>query len=292
MASVAQKLITTSLRKLAQNTNNENLHKYVLVTSVLQKARYVAEQEAYNMFYQIEEPVNQPGPEAMDIVDPTAEEAGLEQALVQDKSSNSLCLKRRRAVDEMETEEAVEPSLPKRSRQDDAASEVSLEDLSFLDDVILPLEAVSIQDENNSLQQGLAVANWETEEAVHSMSPKSSKFEDEAMEVSIDHLFLPTQDIASPCEVTVEDLFLLDEASLLSEAVSQEIEAAIELARYSNSRTSLPSCSRGSSEEIDHVTSLVSLLNINMSDESQLNRPMSTSDECSVSTNDCMKLIM
>lgn len=188
MASEAQRLIGISLTKIAQSRAHRggvSLHKNLLVATVLQKARYIFMEEAYNMVhYQPQAPVviQQQRTAATpstsseeDLVGVTAEEASdgfkefLEPACVscQDKEnhppyhsngeltyldldknpsvlrerSNSPSLKRRRAVAEWETEEAVQSILPKRSKS--TSGEQEGDDSVFLDDATLLSDTVS-----------------------------------------------------------------------------------------------------------------------------------------------------
>ncbi|XP_045472841.1 uncharacterized protein LOC123679329 isoform X2 [Harmonia axyridis] len=200
MASEAQRLIGISLTKIAQSRSHRggvSLHKNLLVATVLQKARYIFMEEAYNMVtYHSPAPV-QPRPvPTEDLIGLTAEEAGVDPVgpvddlretpsesssgfmqqpcakcaenqdkenhppyqtseltyLDLDKSSavlkersNSPCLKRRRAVTEWETEEAVQSILPKRSRQEE-------EDDVFVDDATVLSNSVNRELESEASQ--------------------------------------------------------------------------------------------------------------------------------------------
>ncbi|CAH2002159.1 unnamed protein product [Acanthoscelides obtectus] len=77
MASEAQKIIGLSLTKIAQgrmHRSGVNLHKSLLVATVLQKARYIFMEEAYSMVhYQLPTPVQARPVPKEDLTDTTKE---------------------------------------------------------------------------------------------------------------------------------------------------------------------------------------------------------------------------
>lgn len=260
MASEAQRLIGISLTKIAQSRSHRggvSLHKNLLVATVLQKARYIFMEEAYNMHYQPQAPVIQSRPVPVDLVGLTAEEAGLDQTSVPEEmqessssasSNNSELLPCVKCVENQNNQD-------KENHPPYYSSELTYLDLDKSSNVLRE------RSNSPSLKRRRAVAEWETEEAVQSILPKRSKSDEETGEVNAD------------------DSVFLDEATLLSETVSKEVEAATE--RIQESSVQPSSCSGGSSMEIDRITSLVSIFSFSMGDGSKLNRSMSTPDLCS-----------
>lgn len=264
MASEAQRLIGISLTKIAQSRSHRggvSLHKNLLVATVLQKARYIFMEEAYNMHYQPQAPVIHPRPVAVDLVGLTAEEAGLEQSSVQDEmqESSSSSSSASNSSDLLPCVKCAENQVnqDKENHPPYYSSELTYFDLDKSSNVLRE------RSNSPSLKRRRAVAEWETEEAVQSILPKRSRSDDD-----------------STSEVNVDDSVFLDDATLLSETVSKEVEAATERVQESSS-TSQSSCSGGSSMEIDRITSLVSIFSFSMGDGSKLNRSMSTPDLCS-----------
>lgn len=260
MASEAQRLIGISLTKIAQSRSHRggvSLHKNLLVATVLQKARYIFMEEAYNMHYQPQAPVIHPRPVSVDLVGLTAEEAGLEQTSVSEEMQESSSSASSASSELSPCVKCAENQLnqDKENHPPYYSSELTYFDLDKSSNVLRE------RSNSPSLKRRRAVAEWETEEAVQSILPKRSRSDDETSEVSAD------------------DSVFLDDATLLSEAVSKEVEAATE--RVQESSTSQSSCSGGSSMEIDRITSLVSIFSFSMGDGSKLNRSMSTPDLCS-----------
>lgn len=260
MASEAQRLIGISLTKIAQSRSHRggvSLHKNLLVATVLQKARYIFMEEAYNMHYQPQAPVIHPRSVPVDLVGLTAEEAGLEQTSVPEEmqesslsasSANSELLPCVKCAENQNNQD-------KENHPPYYSSELTYFDLDKSSNVLRE------RSNSPSLKRRRAVAEWETEEAIQSILPKRSRPDDETSEVSVD------------------DSVFLDDATLLSEVVSKEVEAATE--RVQEPPSTSQSCSGGSSMEIDRITSLVSIFSFSMGDGSKLNRSMSTPDLCS-----------
>ncbi|CAH0557497.1 unnamed protein product [Brassicogethes aeneus] len=283
MASEAQRLIGISLTKIAQSRSHRggvSLHKNLLVATVLQKARYIFMEEAYNMVHcQPPAPIQaRPVPED-DLVGLTVEEAGLETSTglpddLQESSSSSDNL-----------QEFLQPACLKCSGNQDKENHPpsyhSSSELTYLD---LDKSSNVLRERCNSpsLKRRRAVAEWETEEAVQSILPKRSKQEEES-EASDDSVFL-------------------DDAALLSDVVSKEVDAATaaaaEQAAAAAATESTDKCQQqqqqessnvsggsGSAMEIDRITSLVSIFSFSMGD-SKLNRSVSTPDLCSAQAKD------
>nr|XP_023011965.1 uncharacterized protein LOC111502188 [Leptinotarsa decemlineata] len=196
MASEAERLIGISLNKIAQSRQHRggvSLHKNLLVATVLQKARYIFMEEAYNMVhYQQQQQVRVPvQPRAVapheDLVGLTAEEAGLEAADSSESSSSEF----------LQPQQCVKCS----ENQDKENHPPVNSELTYLD---LDKSSNVLRERSNSLKRRRAVAEWETEEAVQSILPKKSK---------------PLEEEAG------DDSVFLDDATLLSDAVSKEAEA-------------------------------------------------------------------
>jgi len=292
MASEAQRLIGISLTKIAQSRSHRggaSLHKNLLVATVLQKARYIFMEEAYNMVhYQPPAPVQvRPVPEE-ELVGLTAEEAtGLPENNVQESSSSD------------NFQEFLQPACVKCAENQNKENHPPYQssELTYLD---LDKSSNVLRERSNSptscLKRRRAVAEWETEEAVQSILPKRSKQEE-------DH----------------DDSVFLDDATTLSETVSREVAAAVEEKNLQQQQQSPSSSSSSSSQqqqqqqqqqplpettnsgvggsgsssnsggsamEIDRITSLVSIFSFSMGDGNKLNRSMSTPDLCSAQAKD------
>lgn len=280
MASEAQRLIGISLTKIAQSRSHRggvSLHKNLLVATVLQKARYIFMEEAYNMVhYHTPAPVqNRPVVPEEDLVGLTAEEAGLESTSLpddlQESSSSS-------AGDNPEQQDFLQPSCVKctENQQDKENHPPYNNELTYLDldktsNVLR--ERSNSSSSSSSLKRRRAVAEWETEEAVQSILPKKSRQDDESSDVS---------DSSSSSSDSGDDSVFLDDATLLSDIVSKEVEA--ERCHETTSNGS------GSAMEIDRITSLVSIFSFSMGGggdgTGKLNRSMSTPDLCSAQAKD------
>ncbi|XP_018577686.1 uncharacterized protein LOC108915996 [Anoplophora glabripennis] len=255
MASEAQRLIGISLTKIAQSRSHRggvSLHKNLLVATVLQKARYIFMEEAYNMVhYQAPAPVQvRPVVPEEDLVGLTAEEAGLESTDLPDDIQQS-------SSSSDNLQEFLQATCVKCAENQDKENHPPYHssELTYFD---LDKSSNVLRERSNSpsLKRRRAVAEWETEEAVQSILPKRSK-QDEESEVHDDSVFL-------------------DDATLLSDVVSKEVDAASERNQESNG---------GSAMEIDRITSLVSIFSFSMGD-GKLNRSMSTPDLCSAQAKD------
>ncbi|XP_068903657.1 uncharacterized protein [Tenebrio molitor] len=222
MASEAQRLIGISLTKIAQSRSHRggvSLHKNLLVATVLQKARYIFMEEAYNMVhYQPPAPVQaRPVPEE-ELIGLTAEEAaGLPDNVQESASGDSF-------------QDFLQPSCVKCAENQNKENHppYSSSELTYLD---LDKSSNVLRERSNScLKRRRAVAEWETEEAVQSILPKRSKQEEEEEQ---------------------NDSVFLDDATTLSDAVSKEVEtergSAMEIDRIT-SLVSIFSFSMGESK--------------------------------------------
>lgn len=157
MASEAQRLIGVSLTKIAQSKTHRggiSLHKNLLVATVLQKARYIFMEEAYNIMihynnkpkhhHQHHQQQQQSHSQDDEIVEETVLESQQQSSSIisqennltyydldkiPNNNNNNNSLKRRRAINEdlEECEEIVQSIFSKRCKQDE-------DDSVFLDD--------------------------------------------------------------------------------------------------------------------------------------------------------------
>ncbi|XP_008193848.3 uncharacterized protein LOC103313143 [Tribolium castaneum] len=164
MASEAQRLIGISLTKIAQSRSHRggvSLHKNLLVATVLQKARYIFMEEAYNMVhYQPPAPVQARPVPAEELVGLTAEDAGLPDD-VQEAAGDF--------------QDFLQPSCVKCAENQNKEN-LPPSELTYLD---LDKGPNVLKERGNCLKRRRAVAEWETEEAVQSILPKRSKGEEE-----------------------------------------------------------------------------------------------------------------
>lgn len=280
MASEAQRLIGISLTKIAQSRSHRggvSLHKNLLVATVLQKARYIFMEEAYNMVHYPPAPVQVRQVPEEELIGLTAEEGGggLQETAVPEASSASSdfssCVKCAENRDK-------ENNPPYRGSSSSSSSSSSGSELTYLD-----LDKTSssnvLRERSNCLKRRRAVAEWETEEAVQSILPKKSKQQQECGVGSSNSSNESEDD---------DSVFLDDAAAALSESVSKEIEAE---------RIATNTTQGSSAMEIDRITSLVSIFSFSMtgnssgnstSDSSKLNRSVSVStpDLCSAQAKD------
>ncbi|XP_030751404.1 immediate early response gene 5-like protein [Sitophilus oryzae] len=284
MASEAQRLIGISLTKIAQSRSHRggvSLHKNLLVATVLQKARYIFMEEAYNMVhYHAPSPTivqqlsiqQRPVQVEENLVGLTAEEAGLDSARpLNDFPTSS-------TNDDAQEPDCFETSCVKctENQQDKENhppfnSELTYLDLDKTSNILR--ERSNSSSSTSSLKRRRAVAEWETEEAVQSILPKKIRQDDEVSEVS-----------DSDSSSSNDDSVFLDDAALLSDIVSKEVDEA----ERSQETSSSNNCGSGSAMEIDRITSLVSIFSFSMGGDgaAKLNRSMSTPDLCSAQAKD------
>nr|XP_008193848.2 PREDICTED: LOW QUALITY PROTEIN: uncharacterized protein LOC103313143 [Tribolium castaneum] len=164
MASEAQRLIGISLTKIAQSRSHRggvSLHKNLLVATVLQKARYIFMEEAYNMCTTSRpRPVQARPVPAEELVGLTAEDAGLPDD-VQEAAGDF--------------QDFLQPSCVKCAENQNKEN-LPPSELTYLD---LDKGPNVLKERGNCLKRRRAVAEWETEEAVQSILPKRSKGEEE-----------------------------------------------------------------------------------------------------------------
>lgn len=271
MASEAQRLIGISLTKIAQSRANRggvSLHKNLLVATVLQKARYIFMEEAYNMVhYQSPTPVPSRTSSQEDLVALTAEEAGIDSMPLSED------------VEEASNLEFLQPACVKCAENQDKENQppfnsssnsnnIGSSEVTYLD--LDKSQTTSVLRERSSspcLKRRRAVTDWETEEAVQSILPKKIKCN--------------ANSSASSNTEEGDDSVFLDDATILSDNVTKELE---ESERSSGQDTN--GCQSGSSAmEIDRITSLVSIFSFGMGD-GKLNRSVSTPDLCSAQAKD------
>ncbi|KAF5286363.1 hypothetical protein FQR65_LT12657 [Abscondita terminalis] len=259
MATEAQRLIGISLTKIAQSRANRggvSLHKNLLVATVLQKARYVFMEEAYNMVhYQVQSPappINHRPSNEDNLVGLTAEEAGIEPLRISEDLQET-------STSESSLPDFLQPCVRCNGSHHNHDKENQPPPYHGTELTYLDLDKTSnvLRERGNSscLKRRRAVAEWETEEAVQSILPKRSKSDDE------------------------DDSVFLDDAAILSDVVSKEIEA--------EKSTETSASTTSSAMEIDRITSLVSIFSFGMSEAAgKLNRSVSTPDLCSAQAKD------
>lgn len=216
--------------------------------------------------YQAPAPVQvRPSVPEEDLVGLTAEEAGLESTDLPDDIQQS-------SSSSDNLQEFLQTTCVKCAENQDKENHPPYHssELTYFD---LDKSSNVLRERSNSpssLKRRRAVAEWETEEAVQSILPKRSKQEEES-EVHDDSVFL-------------------DDATLLSDVVSKEVDAAASASSPSSSPSSSSTersqdSNGGSAMEIDRITSLVSIFSFSMGD-GKLNRSMSTPDLCSAQAKD------
>ncbi|KAK9737614.1 Immediate early response protein (IER) [Popillia japonica] len=334
MASEAQRLIGISLTKIAQSRANRggvSLHKNLLVATVLQKARYIFMEEAYNMVHyqsptptpapsrsynmvHYQSPTPTPAPSRSnsqeDLVALTAEEAynmvhyqsptptpapsrsnsqeDLVALTAEEAGIDSMPLGE--DVEEASNLEFLQPSCPScvkcaenqdkenqppfvvsnnssnvsnntnNNNSNNATSEVTYLDLDKTQNSVLRERSLT----SPCLKRRRAITDWETEEAVQSILPKKIKCSS-----------------GSSTEEGDDSVFL-DDATILSDNVSKELE---ESERSNNAGQDLNQSSGSSAMEIDRITSLVSIFSFGMGD-GKISRSVSTPDLCSAQAKD------
>lgn len=282
MASDAQKLISLSLTKIAQSRSQRkglSLHKNLLVATVLQKARYIFMEEAYNM---IHGPLSSasdltissnPNPEPVDnstsafndevdLIALTEEENNNCSSNTDSEPSSSSDIFNIPSVNDNNCSSNSISSSLNLSESFTSSSHCTVEDKENLepttyldldkdtDNIILKERSMSPTKSN--LKRKRIIAEWETEEAVLSILPKKHR---------------STSDL--------DDSVFLDESTLLSPNSSDEEES-----------------DEGSAMEIDRITSLVSIFSFGglgappSSESTKLTRSSSTPDLCSAQAKD------
>ncbi|GJQ84579.1 hypothetical protein Trydic_g243 [Trypoxylus dichotomus] len=276
MASEAQRLIGISLTKIAQSRANRggvSLHKNLLVATVLQKARYIFMEEAYNMVhYQSPTPAPSRTNSREDLVALTAEEAGIDSMPLSED------------VEEASNLEFLQPACVKCAENQDkenqppfsgsnhsGSSSSSSGEVTYLD--LDKSQTTSVLRERSSspcLKRRRAVTDWETEEAVQSILPKKIKCN------------TTTTSNSNNNTEEGDDSVFLDDATILSDNVTKELE---ESERSSGHDVNGCQSAGSSAMEIDRITSLVSIFSFGMGD-GKLNRSVSTPDLCSAQAKD------
>ncbi|XP_017781186.1 PREDICTED: immediate early response gene 5-like protein [Nicrophorus vespilloides] len=250
MASEAQRLIGISLTKIAQSRTHRggvSLHKNLLVATVLQKARYIFMEEAYNMVHYQAAPVVPQREVQEELVGLTAEEAGVAPMTAPEEPDTSSL-------------DFLQPGCAKcgQDKENQPPTYHTAGELTYLD---LDKTPSVLKERSNCLKRRRAVTEWETEEAVQSILPKRR------------------------CTEEGDDSVFLDDATLLSDTVAKEIESQEATASTSSPSTSTTTTS-SSTMEIERITSLVSIFSFGMGENGKLNRSVSTPDLCSSQAKD------
>ncbi|XP_054284666.1 uncharacterized protein LOC129001432 [Macrosteles quadrilineatus] len=225
MATDAQRLITISLTKIAQSRSQRggvSLHKNLLVATVLQKARFMFMEEAFNM---VNSPTTSVGgysastPEVQEynyidddnLVALTAEEAGVNASSSQPSSevesaSGDLGFLQSpityiRCPDALEANKENHAPSPYCPQTGEAPTYLDLDKAPREQSVVILRERTPCSS-TRCLKRRRAVAEWETEEAVLSILPKRHKsgLESDSSSSSDDSVFLDDSTLFSDCE--------------------------------------------------------------------------------------------
>ncbi|KAG8252848.1 uncharacterized protein LOC124364812 [Homalodisca vitripennis] len=223
MATDAQRLITISLTKIAQSRSQRggvSLHKNLLVATVLQKARFIFMEEAFNM---VNGPSTSAGgyaastPEVQEysyidddnLVALTAEEAGVGVSSSQPSSeaesaSGDLSFLQSpityvRCPEALEANKENHAPSPYCPQTGEAPTYLDLDKAPREQSVVILRERSSPCSSSRCLKRRRAVAEWETEEAVLSILPKRHKSGLEH-ESGDDSVFLDDSTLLSDCE--------------------------------------------------------------------------------------------
>lgn len=301
MATEAQRLISISLAKIAASRcvrGGVSLHKNLLVATVLQKARYIFMEEAFHMVHGTY--LNQANSK---FIQQLREQEQLEHELRQhdkefdedgDTSTSSLDDSEldlfSSPIDSNESLNFLNDSnketgnsnskLSSNSKQSNpslaSTSTTSPSDLIYLD---LDVNRVKPQDEQSSnsisgQKRRLVDSDFETEEAILSILPKSKQIKYNNNEPSADSS--NTSDISTDNCLSLD--FLSNDLSLTNSppthtATANVTMAPLDMSNNCNNNTS------ASSSSIDRITSLVSIFNFG-----NLQRSVSTPDLCSTSS--------
>ncbi|KAI5704675.1 immediate early response gene 5-like protein [Diaphorina citri] len=280
MASDAQKLISLSLTKIAQSRSQRkglSLHKNLLVATVLQKARYIFMEEAYNMIHgplSSASDLTSSNPEPVDNTSAFNDEVDL-IALTEEENNNCSNSNSSSSANVPSSSSDIFniPSVTDSCSSNSTSSSLNLsenftssshcttedkenlEPTTYLDldkdtDNII-LKERSTSPTKSNLKRKRIIAEWETEEAVLSILPKKHRSTPE-----------------------LDDSVFLDESTLLSPTSSDE------------------ESDEGSAMEIDRITSLVSIFSFGglgaptSTESAKLTRSSSTPDLCSAQAKD------
>lgn len=223
MATDAQRLITISLTKIAHSRSQRggvSLHKNLLVATVLQKARFIFMEEAFNMVnnpstsiggYTVNAPETQEYNSYIDednLVALTAEEAGLgapasEPSSDVESASGDLNFLQSpityvRCPEALEANKENHAPSPYCPQTGEAPTYLDLDKAPKDQQSVVILRERSCSSPR-CLKRRRAVAEWETEEAVLSILPKRHKtgLENEGGD---DSVFLDDSTLLSDCE--------------------------------------------------------------------------------------------
>lgn len=220
MATDAQRLITISLTKIAQSRAQRggvSLHKNLLVATVLQKARFIFMEEAFNM---VNNPstsvggysVNTPEVQEYSYIDDdnlvalTAEEAGVEASTQQPSEAESASgdinflpspITYVRCPEALEANKENHAPSPYCPQTGEAPTYLDLDKAPREQSVVILRERLPCSS-SRCLKRRRAVAEWETEEAVLSILPKRHKSGSEH-ESGDDSVFLDDTTLLSEC---------------------------------------------------------------------------------------------
>lgn len=300
MATEAQRLISISLAKIAASRcvrGGVSLHKNLLVATVLQKARYIFMEEAFHMVHgtylnqanskfiqqlrdqeQLEHELRQHDKEFDDDDDTSTsslDDSELDLFSSPIDSNESLNFLNDSTKATGNTNSKLSTSTKESNPSLASTSTTSPSDLIYLD---LDVNRTKPQDEQSSnsisgQKRRLVDSDYETEEAILSILPKSKQIKFNNNEPSADS---SNTDISTDNCLSLD--FLSNDLSLTSgspthTATANVTMAPLDMSNNCNNNTSV------SSSSIDRITSLVSIFNFG-----NLQRSVSTPDLCSSSS--------
>lgn len=302
MATEAQRLISISLAKIAASRcvrGGVSLHKNLLVATVLQKARYIFMEEAFHMVHgtylnqanskfiqqlrdqeQLEHELRQHDKEFEEDDDTSTSslddsELDLFSSPINSNDSLNFLNDSNKETGNNSNKYSTKESNPSLA----STSTNSPSDLIYLD---LDVNRVKRQDEQNAnsisgLKRRLNDSDYETEEAILSILPKSKQ-------IKFNNNELENVESSSSNDITTDNClsldFLSNDLTLTSSSPTHTATANVTMAPLdmSSSSSSL-NTSASASSSIDRITSLVSIFNFG-----NLQRSVSSPDLCSSSS--------
>lgn len=304
MATEAQRLISISLAKIASSRcvrGGVSLHKNLLVATVLQKARYIFMEEAFHMVHgtylnqanskfiqqlrdqeQLEHDLRQRDKEFEEDDDTSTSslddsELDLFSSPINSNDSLNFLSESNKETGNSSSKYNTKESNPSLA----STSTNSPSDLIYLD---LDVNRVKRQDEQSAssisggLKRRLNDSDYETEEAILSILPKSKqiKFNNNELENVESSSSSNSNDITTDNCLSLDflsnDLTLTSSSPTTHTATANVTMAPLDMSSSSSNNTS-------ASSSIDRITSLVSIFNFG-----NLQRSVSSPDLCSSSS--------
>jgi hypothetical protein len=292
MATEAQRLIGISLAKIAQSRMGRagvSLHKNLLVATVLQKARYIFMEEAYQMVHghylqagkcyeQELQNANRLHHEHQNrLAAPLPNSPPLPPQQHQQQTYNNNCSTKDTSDEHGSSEGNLTESAADKPNCADKENNPPTSDCGGAGLTYFDLDINKIQKSNDTSPTGTGkrrreITEWETEEAVLSILPKRIKSDSTSSDESDSDNLCNTEDDES---VFIDDVIV---ATNLSKCVSREIVEQ-QLDAHLQNTTAQPVVA--SMEGIDRITSLVSIFSFG-----NLQRSVSSPDLCSAQAKD------